>query len=105
MNDLAQFEYINELLQIYGSLLTKAQLKIMKSYYVFNLSLSEISEELNISRSAVKDCLDKAKAKLLNYEENLKIHTKTLQITDILEKNDVDKEVKEKILEVIDNGI
>ena len=42
-HDLDEMIKINNLLSFYGNLLTNQQKEIMKSYYVFNLSLTEIS--------------------------------------------------------------
>ena len=48
------------LLDIYFSLLTQKQQECMRLYYEEDLSLSEISELLSISRQGVRDCLKKA---------------------------------------------
>ena len=69
MDNVKKVEYINRLLDIYGRLLTKAQFDIMSDYYYYDLSLSEISESKNISRTAVSDAIKKATNKLENYEE------------------------------------
>ena len=73
MDNFKKVEYINRLLDIYGRLLTKAQYDIMSDYYYCDLSLSEISESKNISRTAVSDAIKKATKKLENYEEKLGI--------------------------------
>ena len=73
MDNVKKVEYINRLLDIYGRLLTKAQFDIMSDYYYYDLSLSEISESKNISRTAVSDAIKKATNKLENYEEKLGI--------------------------------
>ena len=73
MNDLEETILMNRLLDIYGRLLTDAQLEIMQDYYQANLSLSEISENRNITRTAVSDAIKKAKEKLCNFEEKLGI--------------------------------
>ncbi len=73
MDNVKKVEYINRLLDIYGRLLTKAQFDIMSDYYYYDLSLSEISESKNISRTAVSDAIKKATKKLENYEEKLGI--------------------------------
>ena len=44
-------EYINQLLDWYDKLLTDRQLDVMKLYYREDLSLTEIAENLKISRS------------------------------------------------------
>ena len=73
MDNVKKVEYINRLLDIYGRLLTKVQYDIMSDYYYCDLSLSEISESKNISRTAVSDAIKKATKKLENYEEKLGI--------------------------------
>ena len=73
MMDLEKSIYINELYDLYGSLLTKKQQEIIELYYCEDLSLSEISEQFNISRNAVYDCLKKGIKQLENYEKELKL--------------------------------
>ena len=45
MIDLEKSFYINELFDLYGSLLTKKQQEIIELYYCDDLSLSEITEQ------------------------------------------------------------
>ena len=92
MKKIEEFDYINNLFLIYGNLLTEKQKEIVEQYYVYNLSLSEISENINISRSAVSDSLLHAKDNLLKYEEELKIYEKQgkirfFQVRLLLEEN------------------
>jgi len=68
---LKAFEKVNDLFAKYGTLLTEAQQEVMKNYYEFNLSLSEIAENLKISRTAVSDSLKTSLAKLDKYESEL----------------------------------
>ena len=81
MIDLEKSIYINELYDLYGSLLTKKQQEIIELYYCEDLSLSEISEQFNISRNAVYDCLKKGIKQLENYEKELKLHQKEEELT------------------------
>ena len=76
MIDLEKSIYINELFDLYGSLLTKKQQEIIELYYCDDLSLSEISEQLDVSRNAIYDCLKKGIKQLENYEKELKLHKK-----------------------------
>ncbi|MBO4217905.1 MAG: sigma-70 family RNA polymerase sigma factor [Erysipelotrichaceae bacterium] len=69
-----RFEYINELLPFYESLLTERQQQIVKLYYYEDLSLSEIAEELQISRNGVHDTLKKVGNILAEYEEKLQLN-------------------------------
>ena len=50
---------VSMLCQIYGNLLTKKQLSILEDYYNQDLSLSEIAENKNITRQAVRDIIKK----------------------------------------------
>ena len=69
--ELDKTELMNNLLDLYGGLLTENQLNVMELYYMNDLSLSEIAEELSVTRSAVHDTLKKASAMLEMYESKL----------------------------------
>ena len=71
----------------YGKMLTERQQDIMSMYVDNNLSLSEVSEELNISRQAVKDALDNAMATLKNMEEKLQFISRDDKIKHTIEEN------------------
>ena len=62
------------LFQIYGSLLTSRQREIMTLYYDEDFSLSEIGENLKISKQAVHDAIKRADKVLYEYEEKLSIY-------------------------------
>ena len=105
MNNIEEFNYINKLYDLYKSILTEKQASLIEKYYLLNLSLSEISEELNISRSAVSDAVKNAREKLENYEEKLHILSKNEKIKEILQDSNIDENIKKKILEVLYYGI
>ena len=63
----------SKLMSIYGSLLSYSQKEIGTDYYVYDLSLSEIAESRNISRSAVEDAISKASKKLDEFEEKMHV--------------------------------
>ena len=105
MNELDKFEYVNELYEIYKNLLTDKQIFIMDKYYLYDLSLSEISEELNVSRNAISDTINKVKKKLVKYEEELHLLQKFNKIKDILGETDLEEETRKKIIEVLYYGI
>ena len=50
---------VSILCQIYGKLLTKKQFEFIDYYYNNDLSLSEIAENNNITRQAVRDVIKK----------------------------------------------
>ena len=62
---------IGELNDIYGALLTPRQNEILKSYYDYDLSLSEIAENTGVTRQAVRDAIVKASEQLKFFEENV----------------------------------
>lgn len=64
---------ISILLDTYGKLLTKKQYNLLNDYYNNDLSLSEIAENEDITRQAVRDNLKKGENKLFEYEEKLDI--------------------------------
>ena len=69
-------------------MLTTIQYQFLDDYYNSDLSLSEIAENKNITRQAVRDNIKKGENKLLELEEKLKIMQKTMKqekkIADIL---------------------
>ena len=67
---------ISILLEIYGNLLTEKQRALLENYYNNDLSLSEIAENEQITRQAVRDNLKKGENKLFEYEEKLGIMKK-----------------------------
>ncbi len=64
---------VSMLLSIYGRLLTNKQYTLLDDYYNNDFSLSEIAENLQITRQAVRDNLKKGENKLFEYEEKLGI--------------------------------
>ena len=62
---------MNSLLDFYSSLLTDKQQEICTYYYREDMSLQEIAEEMNISRSAVHDTVRRCREELLAYEAKL----------------------------------
>ncbi|MBP5693878.1 MAG: hypothetical protein J6X03_00250 [Bacilli bacterium] len=99
MNNLEEFDYYNRLVDLYKDLLTDIQKNIVVNYYLYNLSLSELSEELKITRSAVSYNLELAKKNLKNYEEKLHLLKKYSDLADFLDKKGVNPELKDEILE------
>lgn len=94
---------ISILLEIYGNLLTEKQYEFMDYYYNEDLSLSEIADNNDITRQAVRTILVKSKKKLEEYEKQLKFMQKEEKIKqniEQLENTKLDKEQK-KIIDKI----
>ena len=89
---------ISMLLQIYGKLLTEKQFEFMDYYYNEDLSLSEIAENQNITRQAVREILAKSKNKLEEYEEKVMFYKKISKINPLLDK--LEKTNKKEIQEI-----
>ena len=81
---------VSILCQIYGKLLTKKQFEIITDYYDNDLSLSEIAENNQITRQAVRDIIKKSEKKLYELVEELSFMEKQInyekKINCIIEK-------------------
>ncbi len=82
--------YLNDLYDIYSELLTDKEKEIFEDYYQNDLSLSEISENNNVSRNAIHKSLKTVEDKLNNYEAKLNIYKKKQEIIKLLDKKDYD---------------
>ena len=89
---------ISILLDIYGKLLTEKQNKLLDDYYNKDLSLSEIAENENITRQAVRDNLKNGENNLLEYDKKLEFMKKTIKQEEKIEKTLLEVEKLEKIL-------
>lgn len=67
---------VNELVDLYGSLLTPHQREVLYLYYSLDLSLGEIAERLEVSRQAVYDSLARGVEALENLEDALNVRTR-----------------------------
>lgn len=70
MDDILQLTLLYD---FYGELLTEKQKQVYELHYQNDLSLTEIGEELSISRQAVRDQLKRTEKILLDYEEKLQL--------------------------------
>ena len=91
--------YLNNLYDYYGELLTDKQIEYFKDYYFDNLTLSEISENSNVSRNAVHKTIKDAEEKLEFYENKLNLVSKSKKIRIII--NELDDNIKEQINKLI----
>ena len=96
----------NTLLHIYGNLLSKTQYVFADANFSYDLSLSEIAEAHDVSRSAVEDAIKKALKKLDDYEKELKVLEKNNQILELVAKaKDLEGTEKVQALEEIERII
>ena len=98
---------ISILLELYGKLLTEKQYEFMDLYYNQDLSLSEIGDNENITRQAVRTILVKSKRKLYEYEQKLKFMEKENNIKKLIEKlqNSKNDSEKQKYLKKIQENL
>ena len=68
---MENFIYYSQLYNIYNCLFTDKQKSILKLYYNENLSLSEISNLKNVSKSYVGKIIKGSQNRLLFYEDNI----------------------------------
>ena len=74
--------YYIDLLHLYGELLSATQKDILTDNLEFDLSLSEIASNREISRAAVEDAIKKGIKKLDEYENKLNLFRKNSTIRD-----------------------
>ena len=86
------------LYDFYGELLSDSQKSYFEDYYFNNLSLSEISDNLN----AVHKQLKVACEKLYDFESKLNLLAKNEKLKNIINNID-DEKLKKQIEEIIEN--
>lgn len=91
---------LTNLFDIYESLLTDREKEIFKYYYYEDLSLSEIGENLNITRTGVFNTLKKVEEKLIQFESSLKLMNIKNTLTSLLDENNIEI-IKNKIKKII----
>lgn len=78
--------YLNELFDYYGSLLTLKEQNIFIEHYEEDLSLQEIADNLQVSKSAVGKTLKIVENKLNDYESKLHLKENKDKINKLLKK-------------------
>ena len=91
-----------ELFELYQGLLTERQRELFSYYYLYDLSLSEISEPEGKTRQNVYESLKKVKEKLLGYEKTLKLRERNLELHSVAKNVEtLSPELSKKILDII----
>ena len=91
---------LTNLFDIYESLLTDREKEIFKYYYYEDLSLSEIGENLNITRTGVFNTLKKVEEKLTQFDASLKLMNIKNTLKGLLDEADIGV-IKNKIKKII----
>ena len=97
--ELNQNIRVCDLFDLYGSLLSKKQGQMINEHYYLDMSLSEIAQNLGISRQAVQDSINKSVLKLEDFENKLnmlKIKKEVLK----LEGSKADQEILQTIKKI-----
>ena len=108
---MEDFAKTSMLFDIYGGLLTDKKKRVMEMYHEDDMSLSEIAEELEVSRAAVHDSLRSAERLLCSYEDKLgiladyllkekladELRTYVSEARDLLAKDMVERKSKDEL--------
>lgn len=96
------------LFDFYGKLLSPRQYDAFDLYYNEDLSLSELAENLGVTRQGVLDNIRSAEKKLQNYEEKLGLSKKqekysiiVSEIIEEIENNPPSEELNRKIKKIL----
>ncbi|MBW9211828.1 MULTISPECIES: hypothetical protein [Terrabacteria group] len=89
--------YYNQLLDFYEELLSDSQQEMVQYYYRQDLSLQEISELEDVSRSAIYDRLKRIRLELDRLEEVLGLYRKKEKRNQVLQE--IKKQINPKIWE------
>ncbi len=76
---------LNSLYDYYGDLLSENQRMSFYYYYILDYSLTEISEEIGISKQGISENLKRATKELENYESVLNLFNKNDKIRNSIE--------------------
>lgn len=90
---------INNLIDVYGSFLTDKQLRIMTDYFKFDYSLSEIADNLGITKQAVKYSIGLSLDRLQEFESKLKLNEIKSELNEFLLK--LDGDLKKDLISII----
>ena len=90
-------QYIIDLYDLYGSLLTDKQKEYFEDYYFSDLSITEMAINYSISRNGVHDQIKRSVKALEEYELKLHLYEKIKKIDSM----NIDSLTKEAILNLL----
>ncbi len=99
--DFEKNVYVVSLFDLYGALLTSKQRQCLQDYLVNDLTLSEISQNLGITRQAVNCNIKESIRILQHFEDALHLASKLNSVANVLSDNRVDQSVAYKILDIL----
>lgn len=95
-----RFIYYDLLFDIYKELLSNNNKEYFKLYYEENLTLQEIADIKQVSKSYVGNMIKKTTKRLDELEDKLHIYKTQCKLKSILKENDINK-IKEDIKEIL----
>lgn len=90
------------LYEIYKNLLTDKQRDYFENYYYEDLSLSEIAENFEVSKTIVSKTLKQVESKLTELEESLRLNKIYDDLVNL--KNNININYKDKIEKIIEDN-
>ena len=97
---MEKFIYYGEIFNIYKELLAKNMQEIFSSYYEDNLTMQEIADNLEVSKSYVGNALKRTEKKLDDLENKLHIYDTRNKLSKALESNNIE-DIKKIIKEIL----
>lgn len=99
---MEKFVKYNKLFDCYERLLTDKERNTFKDYYEEDLSLQEIADNNNVSRSAIHKTIKNVEEKLDFYEDSLKLCNLLDKLKEFEAYDDINK-MKEEINKMLEN--
>jgi hypothetical protein len=94
----------NDLIDVYGNLLTERQLEILQLYYQEDLSLSEIHEELDISRAAIQQTIKKSMQQLEKFEAAIGMLKLKKNLYQLAQSNLDQADMSQKLIQLLEGS-
>lgn len=99
---MEKYVYYGMLFDIYQGLLKGNKEEIFKLYYEENLTLQEIADNLEVSKSYIGKVIKDTEKKLDELESKLHIYENREKLEKLLELDDLDK-IKKELNKMIEN--